>query len=370
MDDAPTILVYHARCLDGAKAVWNILSVLDRDIMLVAAEHPADEALRARIEDHARLAGNGRSSRSNLLVVDYSFTPQITRHFAGLYRHVTVLDHHDTAIARYRAAAEMPGNVRLVLDQTRCGAQLAYDEVVRKVDPAAALPSLLPFVQMLDLGLTEMPDYHAVEGFMDYAVNASTLEGAFSGFRRAEARVNQCLVPDPVRRDRKLRRLYQEGARRHAEFRAVAEDLLRTSDVTPLWLPGGEEPSLVPIIHGNVRGPGGRVLGDKASECAGQSSAGVVLLWTQHKDVVHVSVRTNGEPHAGEVAEFLGSFGLDGGGGRKIACAHFTAQDFHERFPRFQAGEVSAPAQLESWACVWARRPTEKHPRRSFTCES
>lgn len=144
------VCFYHAGCPDGFGAAWAVRKAWGADAEYRARGH--DDPLHP--ED---LAGR------EVVFVDIALGNGHLRALARQASRVVVLDHHVSALERFRADAdldyELASRGHLVhFDLSHSGAVLAW----RHFHPGEPLPSLLAYVEDQDLWLWRLPDSDAV----------------------------------------------------------------------------------------------------------------------------------------------------------------------------------------------------------------
>jgi hypothetical protein len=126
MHDA--LVIYHKDCLDGMAAAWAITSALNYqretkpDCKISKVEH-----LAAFYNDPVPdLTGK------EVYIVDFSYPPEKLFAFSKSAKSVTIIDHHDTAIAEWDKVSETEKqafNVTTVFDTKHSGAVLCWNHL-------------------------------------------------------------------------------------------------------------------------------------------------------------------------------------------------------------------------------------------------
>ena len=101
--------IYHKNCADGFTAAW-VVAMCVRDVELIPAaygDNPPDVTDRI------------------VYVVDFSYPRAVLYDMANRAEHITVLDHHATAVRNLAGLAHP--NLTLILDETRSGCQITAD---------------------------------------------------------------------------------------------------------------------------------------------------------------------------------------------------------------------------------------------------
>lgn len=122
------LILYHASCSDGFCAAWCARKRFGDDAEYLAVQYGDDPP-------SFELVGR------DVYILDFSYLPEFIEEMAREAKTVTLLDHHQSALERFTEAwggggcspshgivTWTPGsNVTLYVDQSRSGAQLAYD---------------------------------------------------------------------------------------------------------------------------------------------------------------------------------------------------------------------------------------------------
>lgn len=161
------LVIYHADCFDGIVAAWIARSKYGNDAEYIAAaygDNPPDVTDRT------------------VIILDFSYPPNILAEMCDKAKLVTVLDHHETAIERideYFERVGYPDNLDLRLDMTRSGAGLAWDIIF----PNKQRPAVVNYVEDHDLWKFELPNTRAfIAGFatMPIEIDSVTYAEAYS----------------------------------------------------------------------------------------------------------------------------------------------------------------------------------------------
>ncbi len=147
MTAKPTLIVYHADCLDGLGAAWAAFCYFGQDARYVAA----------RFGD--KLPSFKRGTR--IYIVDFCYPPEVLLLAATRAASVTLIDHHATAMAQCQAffiAQPCPANLQLCFDMTRSGCVLTW----RHFFPDTAVPPLLQHIEDRDLWQFKLPNTQAI----------------------------------------------------------------------------------------------------------------------------------------------------------------------------------------------------------------
>ena len=144
------LIIYHAHCNDGFGAAWAAWRALKETglVELHAASYgkePPYEKINAGINVH---------------IVDFSYPPHQFLNLCSMAKHVTMLDHHKTAIESYAIYGneDFGSNVKIVFDTAMSGAMLAWNHYHPNRQP----PRIIEHIQDRDLWKFILPDTKAV----------------------------------------------------------------------------------------------------------------------------------------------------------------------------------------------------------------
>lgn len=152
------LVIYHDHCLDGFTAAFVAHEALLR--LGDAPELVPDSystGLCSKPVAEWPISVEGR----DIYIVDFSYPPAVLRELCLLACHVTVIDHHESAIAKLKNAFpdsdSMPDNLSLLLDMSLSGAGLTW----QYFNPFERQPDLILYVEDRDLWKFHYPDTKA-----------------------------------------------------------------------------------------------------------------------------------------------------------------------------------------------------------------
>jgi len=159
------IIFAHNNCADGAAAATAIY-------LYLTGLHGKND-----VSVHFVNYGDGKHmlvdvTDANVYIVDFSFPRDDIVKMAGLARHITVLDHHKTALADLGIDVSWkPSNVDITFDMQRSGCMLAWawTQEQRKAAGTAELaevPALYAYVQDRDLWQFKLPYSKEVSAYI------------------------------------------------------------------------------------------------------------------------------------------------------------------------------------------------------------
>ncbi len=139
--DPPTVVLYHADCLDGFGAAWAMWKKYP-DARYVPVEHG--------------LSPPSGLDNDHVVMVDFSYSREVVERLAGATASLRILDHHVTAQA---ALAGLP---YAYFDMKKSGAVLAWEWA--HPEPA---PWLLLYIQDKDLWEWRLPKSREINAALD-----------------------------------------------------------------------------------------------------------------------------------------------------------------------------------------------------------
>ena len=126
------MVIYHADCLDGFGAAWCAFKKFGNQARYIPArfgdvfpKHHAD---------------------CDVYVLDFSYAPAIILEVASTLKHLTLIDHHLTAMAQFNTVC-VPDNVTLQFEMAHSGCVLAWQHFF----PEKEVPMILQHIQDRDL---------------------------------------------------------------------------------------------------------------------------------------------------------------------------------------------------------------------------
>lgn len=179
-DNVHTIIAYHAHCIDGFTSAWvahnYLTSSINRkpeDILPLSVSYDTGKQLIAAALKQFK-------NVSQLIIVDFSLPMGDIYDLHGAHNHklhITVLDHHKTALIEYLGrepeAGELTCNyttpaISIHMDMEECGASLTWKYMHQRMHIAAPLhmPKLISYVQDYDLWKFKLPETKAINRYL------------------------------------------------------------------------------------------------------------------------------------------------------------------------------------------------------------
>lgn len=150
----PDVCIYHDNCNDGFTAAWAVWEKWGDDVRFIplAYGNPPPPGLDGK----------------NILILDFSFKPEITDIIASTAKKIVMIDHHKTAMEDFDKFPKLPGlsnqfkfieestdDVFVYFDMEKSGAMLAYQFCFGE---DCDVPDLVKYVQDRDLWKNELPN--------------------------------------------------------------------------------------------------------------------------------------------------------------------------------------------------------------------
>lgn len=274
-DGGAKLCIYHGGCTDGVASAWVV--------------NKAIPGVRFYPGVYQREPPWDLIDGADVLMVDFSYKAHVMKQIASRAQSVHVLDHHATAQVQIDPLIT-DGTVTGVFDMNRCGAVIAWDELV-----GGTRPTLLDHIDARDRWVTPTP-----------AGNDEIIMALRSYPHVAD--VDTFATWDAFMSPHGIGRLRNEGVAIYRYFRArVDEAKTRATE----WQIGQ---ITMPCVDTNFA-----FCSEVAGELAAEHSSGVAACWwTSPGDTVTFSMRARGDFHAGQFCETFA------GGGGHAGAAGFT----------------------------------------------
>jgi oligoribonuclease NrnB/cAMP/cGMP phosphodiesterase (DHH superfamily) len=126
------IIIYHADCIDGYGAAWSVFMKYGNQVKYVPARF--GESFPKHNEN------------CEIYILDFSYSPDIILDVAKTVKHLTLIDHHVTAMKQFENVP-MPENVTMHFDMNHSGCVLAWQHFF----PDLEVPIILQHIEDRDL---------------------------------------------------------------------------------------------------------------------------------------------------------------------------------------------------------------------------
>lgn len=150
-----TYIIYHQHCTDGFCSAWLLSKAIKYDQMIAC-------------DPSTPFPVNDINENDYFYIADISFSPQVLTEVANKCKFIYLYDHHATALDKFTNWIP-PKNIQLVLDVTRCGSRIVYDEFVHRECFYKGTESLVDYVQDCDLWQWELPDSEEINAYINLA---------------------------------------------------------------------------------------------------------------------------------------------------------------------------------------------------------
>lgn len=324
MDSAkgkPLVIVYHDDCVDGAACAWAVAKAHGADkgkhdnvTYIPYAHHDkgkAEDKIRAALQEDATLYFVDVAPTKEFL--DEMMTPG--KDGKAKVRQVNVMDHHESqtrALEGY-APPDVEGGqpaLELLIDPNlHSAAKMVWQELLPDEPP----PPVLDVINLMDgdaKGLKTPQDF-AAAALID-TKDISTPERAFETLRGlAKETFNEmAMAGRPLVEDQQ----------------AKIDWLLKNAQTIEMQILPDQPPVKVAIVNADVK-QFGRQISARLVEEGQKAGSGVAFAWHMQKNgAVTMSIRTDGEPDASKIADYLrDTMGVTGGGHDGAGAVHFAS---------------------------------------------
>lgn len=316
---AKTMIIYHKDCADGQCAAWVVRSYLlgalgettkevtERGVTRVTSRLASGEQILlwpAAYGDDIPSAEDLRAV-SQVLIVDFSYSPEQLARLCDLAPSVVVLDHHQSAVERLAGFSRE--NCVLDLDICRSGAMLAWEQIT----PVIA-PSIVLYVQDRDLWRWWLPYSREVSAWVRSNIlpdDDPSWPSAWDTMHSVLGRGDLTGLPKGIVVQEGAAILRAEQQILQREARRAVRVVLRVSSETLLAVPGGSYWSeLADAARSRLTG--------------GEEKTMTVCVWRMQADGSGYSLSFRG-PQARQLAESLGGGGHDQAAGARVDGPEF-----------------------------------------------
>ena len=335
------IVVYHANCIDGLASAWafDLKHGLDDNIHISYIPYGHHNIPDAECNIRAEL-----SEGAEVYFADVAPTKDFLDELLGPSKPrpslVRIIDHHKSAfelLKDYKAPAGAP-EFHLFIDPV---APAASAIVWGTLMPEAEPPVFLSMIEKMDLSrdLKDEADLEAA-ALID-SKSIATVGEAFNSFWMLSSLAlkdmrtsGRNILSDQKNRINKLTD--------NIMYTRIATRDMTLGDAGVIW---------VPTINADVQNFG-RQISDYLREQGEKTGFGMAFAWyVQSNGSVTMSIRSDGEPDARIIAQYLCAHqGVKGGGHRTSAAVHFSSlHQFANIIPLFTEEQMMA-AKTEALA--------------------
>lgn len=311
------IVIYHDNCIDGLAAAWAVNRAWGADPRTHISYVPYGHHDITGAENNIR---REMTPGAEILFVDVApsraFLDQLTS--AAVHRlpppaHISVIDHHESAaraLENYAppAATITAPPVHIAIDSDNPS---AANMVWARLLPQETPPVFFKLIEKMDLArdLGDAQDL-AAAALID-SKSITTIAHAFHSFAELE-RLDYAAMAEAgagILSDQRNRIDRLSGNILYTRIDAFAQ--------SRLW---------VPVINADVQSFG-RHISDYLRAQGDRTGLGMAFAWyVQGNGTVTMSIRSDGDPDASHMAEFLcRTAGVKGGGHKTSAAVHFSS---------------------------------------------
>ena len=350
----PIIIVYHADCVDGAACAWTVAKkhgVADKQDSSVTyipyAHHDvaaAEEKIRATLQPGAALhfvdVAPEKKFLDELMTPDESGRPKV--------KSISVDDHHESAareLSDYKAphsSGQQPALEITIRESQHSAAHMLW----QKLMPDFAPPPVFDVINMLDGDASGLktPDDFAAAALVDSG-DISTQEKAFNTLRGLAAL--------------SFNEMAKRGGALARDQETKIDRLLENASTIWLQVLPDAAPVQVVIVNADVK-QFGRQISQRLLAAGEAAGSGVALAWfMQDNGAVTMSIRTDGDPSATDIAAHLRkTMGVTGGGHDGSGAVHFSSLTEFARQMPFEHGTGMNSPEAEA---VKTPKPVHRH---------
>jgi len=151
------VVIYHDNCVDGFASAWAFKRLAEKDykdgVIYVPAQY-----------DKPLIRNELWDIRSDIFILDFSFSRNIITNYARAFASVTVLDHHKTAAEALSGWDHGFSNLEIVFDMSRSGAGISWDYF----SEGQLRPELIDYVEDRDIWKWELPDSKEINSLIGF----------------------------------------------------------------------------------------------------------------------------------------------------------------------------------------------------------
>ena len=278
VSDVPTkaVVIYHDNCVDGFASAWAFHKLVESDYPNGVEYVPAQYGKPVNSDYW--------DARSDIYILDFSFSRERISELAIGYASVTVLDHHKTAAETLSGWDHGFSNLEIVFDMERSGAGISWDYFS---DPHQPRPALIDYVEDRDIWKWELSDSAEINSLIGFT------KKEFSAYDRLED-----LLEHKHDAAVGMGNLLLEQQQRHVQS-------IIKSTKRPIEINGK---------HGLICDCPGQFASDVGNELAKESGTFGATCYQGSDEKIHFSLRSIGDYDVSAMAKDFG------GGGHKNAA--------------------------------------------------
>lgn len=326
------IVVYHASCIDGLASAWAFDQKWGPDhgvhISYIPLGHHDTPEAEAMIRKEL-------TKNAELFFVDVAPSRLLLDELMGgdLLKAVTIIDHH-------KSAAEALDNYQAPKNGSAPALQFHFDShapaasvmVWDKLMDGAKKPVFLKMIEKMDLARDITAEEDLAAAALIDSKGLRSVGDAFQAF----SELDKLELDDMVRAGKSIL------ADQHNRIAKLNDNVMYTRIVIP-DADDGEATIWIPAINADVQNFG-RHISDYLREQGDRTGMGMAFAWyVQGNGTVTMSIRSDGDPDAAQIAEILClNPGVKGGGHKTSAAVHFASlKQFTELMPLYTEGQMN-----------------------------
>ncbi|MDI1227120.1 MAG: hypothetical protein PSY14_05500 [bacterium] len=325
------IVVYHASCIDGLASAWAFDQKWGPDMGVHISYIPLGHHDTPEAEAMIR---KELTKNAELFFVDVAPSRLLLDELmAGdLLQAITIIDHH-------KSAAEALDNYEAPKNAAAPALQFHFDShapaasgmVWDKLMEGTKKPVFLNMIEKMDLARDITAENDLAAAALIDSKGLRSVGDAFQAF----GELADLQLDDMVEAGKSIL------ADQHNRIAKLNDNVMYTRIVIP-DIEAGDTTIWIPAINADVQNFG-RHISDYLREQGDRTGMGMAFAWyVQGNGTVTMSIRSDGDPDAAQIAEILClNQGVKGGGHKTSAAVHFASlKQFTELMPLYTAGQM------------------------------
>lgn len=289
-----TFVFYHADCIDGFTAAWcfhraNQRSCEAPEFTMIPLAYGDWEKTRKHLEFRAD---------DRVIFVDVSIPPIEVNALSYEVAHITILDHHKTALDLYAGATLHLSKIDSHFDLSKSGARLAWEYLFP--DESGPIADLVAYVEDRDLWKKKLPDTEEINAYIGAQPFAFGAYDTMHGIMMVEGA--HALAPMGAAILQSKRRVVEDVVRRPQDFELLGVNVKA-------------------VNYGARHG-----ISEIGHELAKMSRDGAGLVWYYDGDFVQVSLRGHNGRDVSKIATHFGGGGHPAAAGFRVTLERFLTE--------------------------------------------
>lgn len=319
----PVMVVYHADCIDGAASAYILAKSMgiqspgrSKYMTFIPYEHSCFE------KDQQTIL-NSLKDNMDIFFLDVAPRKDFLNELIALnetgyakIKSITVFDHHNTTTRTLMPYKEYFENIpslkiKLKIESNELSAaKIVWNEKMA----GKQCPDYLKIVNLMDKSNLRTRDEFAAAAYIDTHKITTPRDALKTLSTIAKMTFNT---------------MAERGRPVADHQKTLIDNLFTKTRLAEIEILPGQTIK-VPIVNADVKNFG-RQISNRLVELGRQYDAGVAFAWFEQKNgAVTLSIRTNGEPDAGQIANHMRkTMDATGGGHKDLAAVHFSSlQEF------------------------------------------